>query len=199
LPIEHIIWPLLHALIGIGNQLLNFVIDYAEEYIQCLSNKERLLRDRVRQLERAVAVAREGIERWNKEGKQYKKYLTDYERGKITDANELAKYNEVKQGWEMAELERMSLEEEIAEYLETVSSGTKKISNNNKVLKGYRKERKTDADSLYTKIDDLLEQHGVCRAAYHGGDLQGNDVIQLMKSAPAVVDKFKGRAVNKVR
>jgi hypothetical protein len=63
LPIEHIIWPLLHALIGIGNQLLNFVIDYAEEYIQCLSNKERLLRDRVRQLERAVADAREGIER----------------------------------------------------------------------------------------------------------------------------------------
>ena len=80
----------------------------------------------------------------------------------------------------MAELERMSLEEEIAEYLETVSSGTKKISNNNKALKGYRKERKTDADSLYTKIDDLLEQHGVCRAAYHSGDLQGNDVIQLM-------------------
>jgi hypothetical protein len=52
-------WPLLHQLIGIGNQLLNFVINYAEEYIQCLSNKERLLRDSVRKLEQTVAEARE--------------------------------------------------------------------------------------------------------------------------------------------
>jgi hypothetical protein len=67
----------------------------------------------------------------------------------------------------------------------------KKISNNNKVLKGYQKERKTDADSLYTKIDDLLEpQHRICRSAYHGGDLQGNDVIHLMKSAPELMPKI---------
>jgi hypothetical protein len=151
------------------------------------------LRNDVRELKQKIAAARVGIDQWNEEGKprlallkkeinEYEKYFTNYEGGRITDADELAKYDEVKNAWEMAALERMSLEE-IEKYTQTVSRGKKKIRENNKVLKAYRKERKTDADSLFTSIDALLEKHRICRAAYHGGDLQGNDVIKLMKCA----------------
>jgi hypothetical protein len=36
IPIEQAVWPLLHALIGIGNQLLQLIVDLGETEMQCL-------------------------------------------------------------------------------------------------------------------------------------------------------------------
>jgi polyhydroxyalkanoate synthesis regulator protein len=186
-------------LIGIGNALLNFLIDYAEESIQCLSNKEWLLRDQVRKLEQMLAVATVGIERWNEEGKprlellkkemaEYEKFITEHDKGELAE-EEMACFEEVKHAWERCELERLSLTEEIEQHRQTAESSRKKLQEKKSVLKTYRKERKTDADSLYTSIDKLLAEYRICRAAYHGGDLQGNDVIKFMKSASELMPR----------
>jgi hypothetical protein len=68
-PIDQIIWPLLHSNNGIGNGGLNFVIDYTELYIQCLSEKEIKLRKDVVALKQKIAVAQAAKESWEAEGK----------------------------------------------------------------------------------------------------------------------------------
>ena len=42
--------------------------------------------------------------------------------------------------------------------------------------------------SLYSQIDDVLKNHKIKRAAYHGGDLQGNDVHKFMKGAEDIMN-----------
>ena len=42
-------------------------------------------------------------------------------------------------------------------------------------------------DSLYSKIDSILEEYGILQAAYHGGDLTGVCVINLMTHADAIM------------
>ena len=50
-------------------------------------------------------------------------------------------------------------------------------------LKAFRVARKTDDSSLYSKIDDILSKNKIQRAAYHGGQLTGVCVKQLMYNA----------------
>ena len=44
-------------------------------------------------------------------------------------------------------------------------------SKKTKIIEDCKKGRKTDSDSLYTSIDKILQDYGIIRAAYHGGDL----------------------------
>ena len=59
----------------------------------------------------------------------------------------------------------------------------KQKSNKLKMLEDYKEDRKADYESLYTKIDGILEMYGILRAAYHGGNLTGVCVINLMSYA----------------
>jgi len=65
------------------------------------------------------------------------------------------------------------------------SSKTKKAD----ALKEFRKVQKTDDDSLYTKIDAILHAYGIERAAYHGGDLTGGCVKNLMMCANEIMSE----------
>eukprot|EP00956_Cyclotella_meneghiniana_P011912 scaffold16752_cov85-Cyclotella_meneghiniana.AAC.6 len=54
-----IVWPLLHALIGVGNNLLQYIIDYGEAEIQCLERAEISLLQQVRDDETELEIATE--------------------------------------------------------------------------------------------------------------------------------------------
>jgi hypothetical protein len=42
-----------------------------------------------------------------------------------------------------------------------------------------------------TGIDNILKEHKIRRAAYHGGDLQGVDIIKLMEDSEEIVGKIE--------
>ena len=56
-------------------------------------------------------------------------------------------------------------------------------------LKAFRVARKTDDSSLYSKIDDILSKNKIQRAAYHGGQLTGVCVKQLMYNADNIMEE----------
>ena len=54
-------------------------------------------------------------------------------------------------------------------------------SSKSKVLEEGKKGRKTDEDSIYTKLDIILESYGILRAAYHVRDLTGVDISEMFE------------------
>ncbi len=63
----------------------------------------------------------------------------------------------------------------------------------------FRQARKTDADSLYTKIDGVLSKYKIIRAAYHGGDLTGGCVKNLMKFSTEIFTEIGVILVDEAR
>ena len=192
IPIDRIIWPLLHSLIGIGNQLLNHVVDYGELYVECLSARELQMRQEVIQLEQSVADARQNKKSWESNDKTRLRKLvseqTTYEVWLETNNENHPDYNMIQDLYEMIALEINFLQDEIDEYNHIIDRDTKKISANKKQLTLFRTERKSASDSLYTGIDAILQKHRIKRQAYHGGDLQGNDIIIMMRECNSIMD-----------
>ena len=58
-----------------------------------------------------------------------------------------------------------------------------------KTLEEFRKERKTEGDSIYIRIDNILSEYGTILAAYHGGDLTGVCIIKLIGSAEEIMNE----------
>ena len=56
-------------------------------------------------------------------------------------------------------------------------------------MEDCKRGRKTEKDSLYSQIDSILEFHNIQRAAYHGGDLTGGCVKNLMSHSKEIMDK----------
>ena len=51
-------------------------------------------------------------------------------------------------------------------------------------------ERKGSEEGLDNNLNKIIESHGVKRAAYHGGDLNGVSGLVVMKRAQIIMDKF---------
>ena len=92
------------------------------------------------------------------------------------------------------EIERLTKErEDMASSIDRM--GTKKTAKN-KQLEEFRKARKTDDDSLYSLIDEILQEYGILRAAYHGGDLTGVCVRRLMTYSEEIMDSIAALLVD---
>ena len=74
-PIERVVWPILHALIGVGGSLLDQIVDFGEKYIQCCNPREVQLRLECGQLKRAVELNKQKVQQWNENEKRRMKEL----------------------------------------------------------------------------------------------------------------------------
>ena len=83
IPVSRYIWPVLHTLIGVGNAILDYLIDIIENEIQLIPAKELLLRREMKELEiiyKELQMVRDYWDSNNKDLeskmlKQYKKEL----------------------------------------------------------------------------------------------------------------------------
>jgi hypothetical protein len=187
IPVENVVWPLLHALIGIGNNLLTSLLDFGENEIQCVTRREIDLRTeylKMLQLEEETK-AKKG--EWDKESKGRLKRMTRnlevLEHWFDENINEHAEYEQKELELIATKFEVDYLKSQIDEYTEILAKTTPKIKKLKDQLDAYKKKRKTDVNSVYTGIDEILQKYGIRRGAYHGGDLQGNDVMKLMEQA----------------
>ena len=97
----------------------------------------------------------------------------------------------------MLSLDLIDCEEEIEMLMKeredmktNIDSMSKKRTAKKAQLEEFRKVRKTDDDSLYSLIDEILIEYGVQRAAYHGGDLTGVCVRVLMTYSVEIMEKI---------
>ncbi len=62
-------------------------------------------------------------------------------------------------------------------------------------IKVFKKNWKQLDDSIYTFIDKVLIKHAIIRAAYHGGDLNGDGIIILMDKAHDIITEIKAHLI----
>ena len=85
----------------------------------------------------------------------------------------------------------VALEKEKLEMAAKLKSKREQKSKKSKIIEDCKRERKTDSDSLYTAIDKILQDYGILRAAYHGGDLTGGCVKKLMANAEIIMERVE--------
>ena len=214
IPVERYIWPVLHTLIGVGNGILNHLVDIVESEIQAVPAKEILLKREVRELTRDIIALRKERDDFDSNdegsGKETLKYLKK-ERTRMMKRMETIEDEHMGEGYTSdideeyvglslgledckEEIERLTKErEDMASSIDRM--GTKKTAKN-KQLEEFRKARKTDDDSLYSLIDEILQEYGILRAAYHGGDLTGVCVRRLMTYSEEIMDSIAALLVD---
>lgn len=181
-PIERVVWPLLHALIGVGNNLLQFMVDYGEQEIQCLPRAEIALLQQVRDDESELEVneemkahfdehektnlsnlvkERDRIEEWLERNDQHA--LAQSKRERLREVNDII----------------VPLQEDSNEITSTITKLKARLKAKKLRLESYKSNRKTEEESVVSGIDKILKNHNVQRGAYHGGALQGTGVIKI--------------------
>ena len=85
----------------------------------------------------------------------------------------------------------VALEKEKLEMAAKLKSKREQKSKKSKIIEDCKRERKTDSDSLYSAIDKILQDYGILRAAYHGGDLTGGCVKKLMANAEIIMERVE--------
>ena len=65
IPVENYIWPILHTLIGIGNNILTFVTEYADNHIQLLPARQIRLKEEMKELDEKIDEEKESIAFFN--------------------------------------------------------------------------------------------------------------------------------------
>jgi hypothetical protein len=196
-----VVFPGLHALLGIGNQLINFLCDRVDKDIEPIEADELLLRESVPKTE--VLILEETVVRdiWI-ESIDGGMMLTELEEKFKVLKKELAKKSVKKNKLPVeAVAEKTKEKEDIGDRIKAmkaVLSGfatridkyEQLISKANKELKALRKSRKKLEASLYHRIEVVLAEYNIKRGAYHGGDLNGVNIIRLMKEADGIMDNI---------
>ena len=59
IPVANFIWPLLHTLIGIGNNILTYLINYADNEIQHVPVRQILVREEIKELDKKIGEYRD--------------------------------------------------------------------------------------------------------------------------------------------
>ena len=204
IPPERYIWPILHTLMGVGNNILNHLTDTVDNEIQNLPARQRRTK---RELEDAVLRTKELQEErdyfdsdnegsgreirkaYENRRNEVRKLMDDLE-----DIDTLS--DEQDTAYVALDIELNELDPKIKALNEERNKMTMDVQKSKAVerrlrekLDGYRLARKTDDTSIYSKIDEILTKYDIKRAAYHGGQLTGVCVKQLMSKADEIMNE----------
>jgi hypothetical protein len=173
--LKNIIWPLLHGQIGIGNNMLTHLVEIGDCEIQCLPRAEFKIIQETRQLEFDITNARQEKADWEQRNKSELKKL-ERKQAQLSEWIESNKQASqpavavVSQQLKEVSDHLAPLQKELATISKEISALASKFKSNTEKLKGFKKARKSQEDSVCTKIDKILKKYDINRAAYHGGD-----------------------------
>jgi hypothetical protein len=68
-----------------------------------------------------------------------------------------------------------------------------------KKIDAFRKSRKSKQSSVYNGIERIFKEYKILRAAYHGGNFNGVNIITLMQKSQDIMDDFKNYMVEHKR
>ncbi|KAL7533094.1 hypothetical protein ACHAWF_006364 [Thalassiosira exigua] len=191
----------LHTLIGVGNAVLDHLIDIVESEIQMIPAVELTLKREVRELKEEVKEMVREREYWDSSnlgsGKELRKEARRKRNGISNQMQILAEagqfdgldYARLYQEKRECDLEEERLNKERSKMTADIKKKREQISKRNEKLAEFRNARKRDVESLYTKIDGVLTKYKIRRQAYHGGDLTGGCVKKLMLYAYEIMEE----------
>lgn len=149
-PISRVIWPVLHTLIGIGNNILSNFVQIVDSEIEVMTPQEMRLRESLGKFDEMIFHASEERDEWDMDdnatsGSNMLKALKT-QRRESADPNAVEQLsNEINK----LELERKALQKKIADLRSEKSRCTN-------LIREFVSQRKTDANSIYTFVDKVL-------------------------------------------
>lgn len=189
IPVKNIIFSVLHAQMGVGNKILDYLVDTAEQEIEKVPPEMIALRNDVTLAETHLAEVKDYKSEWEKlsdGGKELKSLQGQYNRRKEKlERPNLSEETILELEWEMEEMKdkidnlaltRHNLQEDIDRKV-TARNDAKKL------LGEFKRKWKKDGESIYGGIDKILQKYGIERSAYHGGQINGVHVRILMAYA----------------
>ncbi len=165
---------------------------FADSKVQRISPEQLQLHHEFILLEKRIFDAMEAKEYWNSDNddagkmivKQSKILLKKLE--KLTDRS--AELEELHLSLDnQIDIETTKLKE-LTLSLKTMRQAKKSKSDQ---LIGFASARKTEEDSLLTDVDEILQEYGIIRAQYHGGDLSGGHLTKLMTYAIRIMERVQ--------
>ena len=106
------------------------------------------------------------------------------------------KYTELSMSIQDWDDQIVKLQDELVEIKSDIQKMKKQKTGKVETRDGYKRGRKTEDDSLYSQIDQILGSVGIKRAAYHGGDLTGGCIKLLMTHAEDIMKQISIVLIN---
>jgi hypothetical protein len=193
IPITHYMIPLLHCMIGVGNQLLDMLRDIINEHLENMTHTEERVRASIPILKNIITETAAARDIWDasNEGKLCKTL-----KRKVLEAAKASAQQDSTHAMD----ERIKFKEledhRNREFVLKLEKARNTLRDQQNKLKTMRTSKVRAQDSIETKMFSVLKEIGVELSSYHGGSLNGKDIRKVMTNASYVFDSlaiiFKG-------
>jgi hypothetical protein len=191
--ILHYMIPLLHCEIGIGNQLLDKLLQIVNEYIESYAPGEESIRLAIPVLKNIIEDTAKMRDSWDRtaDGKLLKK-LTRKVASKHHEGEVINSVGET--SMEAAQLidklKLKELQDYRASIVNKLEKARQKLADQQLKLKGKQSEKKKGKHSIESSMFKALKEIDVELSSYHGGSLNGKDIKKVMNNASHIFDQF---------
>ena len=187
-----VILPGLHGLLGIGNQIVNYnTYDRIDQRIERITPEELLLCKTKPKNEELIRKEEANKDVWMnsvdgglklKQSQQEYKVFVKALCAPVSAQEKKKKKSDLHDSIKALESDLDGFGNRIKEYKNQTKAAKKK-------LEALRKQRKRAEHSLYGRVEKILAEYNIKRAAYHGGDLNGVNTIRFMDKAKEIMEK----------
>ena len=191
IPVRNYTIPLLHILIGVFNDVDDYLIDLVDSHIIPVKAAEQKIRDDIKGMDDKIQPLMQTVNAWKQtaEGKERSKLLT--RKNKMDDR--------MKAGQPVGNAYLTVEEVERYQHLDNVFSQMCKTRDDLKAekrkmkdkLDAYRRERKLDPKSVHNKIERLASSNGLDRGAAFGGKYNGKVARKVMENPEPIYDGIR--------
>jgi hypothetical protein len=185
IPFSRIIFSGLHAMIGIGNRLINHLEEIIDVDVENISHEEFQLRASKESAENDIKHFRHLKEVWTKSPDGGRLLQKKRDRIKRLDIELIQSLDDASIAIKSAE--KNQLNHDVITLTNSREEYTKKISRLDHMLKNakskldmYSKDRRNGEESLYTSVDRIFQSIGANRAHYFGRAFEGVDIRKIM-------------------
>ena len=189
IPFNNIIFAGLHAGIGIGNMITDYLEEFVDIEVEHLSDEEFRTRQTKRDTERDIQELREEKEIWieSPDGGKLLNSVRDKLRRVERDMKKMdnndARLTDLFAQKNAYEAKCHELVNSRNIYSNAISSKEKEIKAAKDKLEAFTKERRRGEESVYTSIDRIFQKHGANRAHYFGRAFEGVDIRKIMNKS----------------
>jgi len=203
IPVARYIWPILHTLSGVGNGILDYLIDMIESENQHIPAKEVHIKRELHELEKLykeLQTARNvwdsgnvgsGIDFMKVHKKELQRLETEMERLEDIRDHLNKSYANLFTCAEMKKEKVAELELQRSNMTTDVAGASKAVSKKKENVASCRRACKCESDLMYTGVDLILQKYAITRAANHGGVLNGGDIKKMMTNTSTIMAELK--------
>jgi hypothetical protein len=192
---SHYVFPQLHVEIGLINNILDYFYDFVEEQVEAAAPEERLYQNNMIICDVATIKAKEKLDEWKENGVS-DLVMQCYSKSLLTRALKA-------RGITMQEHVSVTAEQQVLDngisalvarwkQLEQDSSQKrKKLTEARDKFKDVQAKKKKVETPILAELENILLEHNINAAAYHGGKLNGVDCHESVQLSDTIYRQFK--------